>query len=407
MYVPRLTDTLLEQALKAMPGVLVLGPRASGKSTTAQRVVRSVVRLDDPRQARAFRADPDVALKQFAEPVLLDEWQAVPEVLGAVKRAIDEDFRPGRFVLTGSALAGDHASMWPGTGRLATIDMWPMTERELAGGLAGPSFIDRVIDCDFPSAPIDTDLADLVTRVVRGGFPQAALGPPHTTTALLDGYRRQLIQRDMRINAPRRDPIKIARLLDALAAMTAGTVQDHNLIEAAGVTRPTFDQYEMSLSDLRVLDRVPAFASNRLDRLVKTPKRYITDSGLASSILGLDHEGIFRDGDALGRLLDTFVAAQLRPELATRTSEPHMAHLRTEKGVREIDLILDLGTQGLIAIEVKSSNAPTAKHARHLRWFKDETGDRFMHGLVLHSGPMTYQLDDRIHAVPIAALWTP
>jgi uncharacterized protein len=405
MYVPRLADTLLEQALRAMPGVLVAGPRASGKSTTAQRMVRSVVRLDDPRQAQAFHSDPDAALRQFPEPILLDEWQMVPQVLGAVKRAIDDDFRPGRFVLTGSAVALDHASMWPGTGRLATIDMWPMTQRELTDGLKRASFLDRVIQGRLDLDPIETDLVDLVRRVLRGGFPQAALSNPLTTTAMLDGYHRQLIERDMRVDAPRRDPIKIGRLLDALAAMTAGTVQENTLIEAAGLTRPTFDHYEMLLSDLGVLDRVPAFASNRLDRLVKTPKRYLTDTGLAGSIIGLDQEGVFRDGDALGRLLDTFVAAQLRPELSAMNGQPRLAHLRTEKGAQEIDLIIDLGRHGLIAIEVKSSNSPTAKHARHLCWLRDQIGDRFVRGLVLHSGPMTYRLDDRIHAIPIAALW--
>ncbi|MCB1285296.1 MAG: AAA family ATPase, partial [Microthrixaceae bacterium] len=132
-YVRRFLDDELSEVIRVHPAVLVVGPRASGKTTTARRYAKSVVRLDRPAEAAAFVADADAALASFDEPVLLDEWQAVPGVLGAVKRAVDDDSRPGRFILTGSIRADLVAETWPGTGRLIRLDMWGLSEREIVG----------------------------------------------------------------------------------------------------------------------------------------------------------------------------------------------------------------------------------------------------------------------------------
>jgi predicted AAA+ superfamily ATPase len=129
-YVPRLVDGMLADLLAQLPAIMLVGPRAAGKTTTARRLARSVVRLDQAGQAAAFRADADVALAAFDEPVLLDEWQEVPEVLGAVKRAVDDDPRAGRFVLTGSVWADMSAATWPGTGRVVRIPLYGLTIRE-------------------------------------------------------------------------------------------------------------------------------------------------------------------------------------------------------------------------------------------------------------------------------------
>jgi len=134
-YRPRLADGRLETLLANFPVVMLQGPRAAGKTTTAARLAAHVVRLDVPAQAAAFRADPDAALRSFPEPLLLDEWQEVPEVLGAVKRAVDSDGRPGRFLLTGSVRADLESQAWPVTGRAVRLNMYGLTERELLGSI--------------------------------------------------------------------------------------------------------------------------------------------------------------------------------------------------------------------------------------------------------------------------------
>lgn len=144
-YVSRLLDSELAEFVASHPAVLVVGPRARGKTTTTRRHCRSVLRLDVPAQAAVVRADPDAALRGLSEPILIDEWQLVPEILGAVKRAVDDDSRPGRFILTGSSQSDLSTSGWPATGRIVRLTMYPLTGRERHGDPSTPSLVDRIL----------------------------------------------------------------------------------------------------------------------------------------------------------------------------------------------------------------------------------------------------------------------
>jgi predicted AAA+ superfamily ATPase len=162
--------------------------------------------------------------------------------------------------------------------------------------------------------------------------------------------------------------------------------------------------YERLLTNLFVLEALPAWTSNRLSRLIKTPKRYLVDPALMATALRLDAPAILRDGDLLGRLLDTFVMAQLRPEAEVSALRPRLYHLREKEGRHEIDIVGEVGT-GVVAVEVKATAAPTAADASHLVFLRDRLGDRFLGGAVLHTGPRAFVLSDRVFALPICALW--
>jgi predicted AAA+ superfamily ATPase len=400
---------LIGDLLRELPALLLVGPRATGKTTTAARHARSVARLDRPTEAAAFAADPDAALRGMQEPVLLDEWQAVPDVLGAVKRAVDSDPRPGRFLVTGSVRADLQQQVWPGTGRLVRVGMTGLTVRELLGRVSAAPFVDRLAEHGLDGLPLPPEPPDLrgyLDLAVRGGFPEAAL---HLSAATrerwLGGYVEQLLTRDAEALGATRDPDRLRRYFEAYALSTAGLVEDKTLYEAAGVNRKTGDAYEQLLRNLLVADTVPAWTSSRLKRLVRSPKRYVVDTGLVAASLRLTVDTIIRDGDLLGRLLDTFVTAQLRAELPLNAAGPRLYHLRQEQGRHEIDLIAELGAYRVVGIEVKAAAAPTADAARHLRWLREELGDRFVRGVVLHTGPRAYEIDDRIVAAPICALW--
>ncbi len=407
-YQDRAADRLIHELLAELPALLIVGPRATGKTTTASRHSATIVRLDQPGEAAAFRADPDAALRGLEEPVLLDEWQAVPEVLGAVKRAVDADPRPGRYLLTGSVRADLDAPTWPGTGRLVRVPLFGLTVAEQRGRPDAVPLLDRLARGDDLAVPPDPpDLRGYVELAVRGGFPEAALSlSERTRPRWIESYIDQLLTRDAVQSDGPRDPAKLRRFFEAYALNSAGVVEDKTLFDGAGINRKTAAGYEQLLVNLMVIDRVHPWMSNRLKRLVRSPKRYLVDPALLSGILALDAAAILREGDLLGPVLDTFVASQLRAELATcAASRPRLYHLRQEQGRHEIDLVAELAAGKIVGIEVKADAAPRRAAARHLCWLRDQLGSRFVKGVVLHTGPRVYELEDRVSAVPISTLW--
>lgn len=407
-YRTRLIDPLIEDLLTELPALLLVGPRATGKTTTATRHARSVVRLDQEAEAAAFRADPDSALGGLEEPVLLDEWQAVPAVLGAVKRAVDRDPRPGRFLITGSVRADLQSETWPGTGRAVRLAMYGMTVREQEGTrLDKRPFLDQLEAGEsftLPTTP--PDLRGYVALALRGGFPQTALGlSPMARHRWLESYVEQLLTRDAELLGTTRDPDRLRRYFEAYVLNSAGLAEDKTLYEAAGINRRTAVAYEQLLKNLLVIENCPAWTSNRIKRLIRAPKRYVVDPALLSASLRLDTDTVLRDGHLLGRLLDTFVLAELRSEIVVSAARPRLFHLRLEQGRREVDLIAELGAGRIVGIEIKASASPGTDDARHLAWLRDTTGDRFIAGVVFHTGSRIYPLGDRIQAIPICALW--
>jgi predicted AAA+ superfamily ATPase len=203
----------------------------------------------------------------------------------------------------------------------------------------------------------------------------------------------------------RRDPNRLRRYFEAYALNSAADAEHKTLYESAGINRMTALDYDDLLTRLYVIDALPAWESNRLKRLVRTAKRYVVEPALIAAALRLDVDGILADGNVLGRLLDTFVAAQLRPELAVSESRPRLHHLRTQSAREEVDLVAELGGGRVIGVEVKASAAPSPRAARHLVWLRDRLGDRFLAGVVLHTGPRVFSLGERIVAAPISSIW--
>lgn len=411
-YVTRSVDALLDDLLAELPAVLVVGPRAAGKTTTLSRRARTIVKLDVPGEAVAFRADPDAALRGLPEPVLLDEWQEVPAVLGAVRRAVDADPRPCRFLLTGSVEAHLETELWPATGRLVRVAVYPMTVREQQQGVDGRPFLDRVASGAEIHSPAEApDLRGYVELALAGGFPQPTLFLSGSRRlAWYESYLDDLLTRDIdRLEPPRtrpRDRERLRRYLEALALSSAGAPDHKTLYDAARINRLTALEYDALLSGVFVAEEVPAWSTNRLKRLTRTPRRYLVDAALVGATLRVDVDGALRDGDLLGRLLDTFVVSQLRAEVASSSLPTRLHHLRTAAGAREIDVLVELGSGRVVGLEVKATSVPSRRDAASLEWLRDELGDRFAAGLVLHTGPRAFPLAERIAAVPIASVWS-
>ena len=355
--------------------------------------------------------DPDAAISAGPFPLLLDEWQHAPEVLGAVKRAVDADRRPGRYLITGSARNDLIAGSWPGTGRFLDVQLWPLTGRERFGDAAAPSLFDR---WDTPArfaVPADPpDILGYLQLALAGGFPAAVeASDPGRRARWMRGYVQAASTRDLgeldNGRGRRRSPERMRRYLQACALHTAGVVADTALAEAAGLDRKTAAGYHEILSVLRLVADTPAWRSNRLKRLTSTPKRYLTDSGLAAWLLGVDFEAARRDPNARGRIIDTYVAAQLRAEADASSRPVQLHHLRSQRGEHEIDLIAEFGFR-VAAFEVKTGSAPTTRDARHIAWLRDQIPpEQFAGGVVFHTGRHRRRLAEGIEAVPIAGLW--
>ncbi|GAA4699713.1 hypothetical protein APR04_003938 [Promicromonospora umidemergens] len=407
-YVERYVDSLLDDVFPELAAVMLTGPRACGKTTTAARRASSILRLDDEQRARAFAAAPDALLAAQDLPTLIDEWQEVPESLAAIKRAVDSGSGGGRFLITGSVRARRTGAVWPGTGRVIPFRMHSLARGEIEASPNAANFLQRLFGDEDPSpatlrsAPT---IVDYITYAIQGGFPEAFRLTERARDAWYPGYVDQLVHRDVAALADVRSPDRLSALLHAVALSTAGVPQNRTLTEAAGIDGRTVNVYLDLLDDLRIIERVPAWSSNRLKRLVRTPKLYVADTGLATSLIRADKSTILSSGDLLGRAIDTFVAAQILPLVALSHPRVDAFHLRDSDGRHEIDLLLEGRGGTVVGIEIKAANAVKPQAARHLEWLRDSLGSSFKRGVVFHTGDTTYPMGDRIWAMPIASIW--
>ncbi len=391
---------------------MLVGPRASGKTTSALRLANTTLRLDQVEIRHAVLADPDSVLVDCDPPVLVDEWQSAPGSLGAAKRIIDTDPTPGRFIFTGSATDTLNSSAWPGTGRFIRVEMWGLTQREIKRsiGVRTSTFFDLVADDQFdgefrlPDHRPDTN--SYVDMALASGFPEAiARSTDRTRLAWLDSYLDHLVGRDVDLIAAVRDPAKLRTYLACLAANTAGTPSMQTLLAASNIDKSTAARFDALLERLFITQQVPAWSSNRLTRVSARRKRYLCEPALVGPLIGLDRRTIVRNGDLAGRIMDSFVAAQIRPELTLGTFPVEMSHVRQD-GRHEIDIVLERRDGALVAIEVKAGTDVDRNDARHLVWLRDQLNPQtFRAGIVFHTGQLVRRLDDRVWAVPICALW--
>jgi uncharacterized protein len=221
----------------------------------------------------------------------------------------------------------------------------------------------------------------------------------------LKSYAEEIVRRESGLASDRKDPRLLRRYLESLAENSAGIVEHKTLIDLAQTTRATAVTYDSLLELLYITEQIPAYQSAKLARLTHTPKRYLVDPAFMGPLLDVNSRTIMRDANLLGRIVDTLVASQLRPELEVAERRMTMEHMRVNSGDREIDLVL-AGPRGkLIAIEVKASSAPQLSDAKHLIWLRDQLGKSFTCGVVFHTGPKAFRMCDRIFALPICTIW--
>ncbi len=394
-YLPRHLDALLAEACAVFPIVMIDGARGVGKTTSAARLAGSVVSL--PSDLARLDADPEGYLASLTPPVLIDEWQlAGTDLLWTLKRAVDADPTPGRFLLAGSVEPATYGPTFPLTGRAARLVMRPMTVAEWTGRGHSPTFLDTVVADERPRSTSGSSVTFDIDWLGRAGFPATRLLPD--SELFLESYAALVAQR---AGDEGRDAARLLTTMRVLATLEAQAVPDRRVWESADVNKVTWKAYEDLLARTHLSVPSPAFDSNRVKRLTRYPKRYLADTALSLSLAGLDVPDLVRDPTLAGRYVESFAMQQLRPQVdAVRGS---LSHLRTGAGEREIDAIVEVGID-VHAFEVKYGTKPSVADARHLAWLRDELGDRFRAGFVVHTGGDAFPLGDRLWALPLDQL---
>lgn len=391
-YLLRHVDRRLASASAAFPIVVLDGPRAVGKTTTAKRIAESVVEL--PLDGERLSVDAESFLRDLPRPVVIDEWQlAGTELLWVLKRLVDDDPSPGRFVLTGSVEPATYGPTYPLTGRAGRLVMRPMTAAELDGRGDAPTFLERVVAGERPRARLGEGGRLQLDRLGRTGFPAArSLSDP---SLFLDGYAALVAQR---AGDEGRDASRLLTTLRVLATLEAQAVPDQRIWDAADINKATWRAYDDLLARTHVTAPSAAFDSNRLKRLTSYPKRYLADVALSLALAGIDAGRLTGDPTLAGRYLESYVMQQVRPQVDAIGGV--LTHLRTGAGEHEVDAVVEVG-RNVYAIEVKLGVRPSLEDARHLIWLRDQLGDRFVAGFVAHTGADSFELAERIWAIPI------
>ncbi len=405
---PRLAEPRLAEALTDTPVVLLHGPRQCGKTTLARmlgaRSGHAYFTFDDAATLAAAEADPIGFVDDLPGRSILDEVQRVPGLFTTLKRAVDRDRRPGRFLLTGSA----NVLLLPRlsdslAGRMEIVRLHPLAQAELAGG--PPDFIERLFAGAFPTRTRPRLGRDLPARIAAGGYPAAlARRAAHRQAAWYRDYVETLVQRDVRELARIASLDAIPRLLSLVGAQTAKLLNVSDLAAPLHLSRPTVRDYVTLLERIFLVEELPPWHGNRLSRLIKTPKVHLGDTGLACALLGLDAEALAADRGLLGQLLETFVVQELRRLASGKAERVDLLHYRDRDGA-EVDVVLERGPREVAGVEVKAGATVTASDFRGLRKLQEASGARFKAGIVLYDGEVTLPFGDRLHAVPVRCLW--
>jgi predicted AAA+ superfamily ATPase len=396
--------------------VLVLnGPRTVGKSTLlsqlADRLGRAVIDCDDPAIRAAVRADPG-RFVESSEPVLIDEYQHVPELLDAIKAQLNRDLRPGRYVLAGSTqYASVPAAAQALTGRVDIIPVLPLTQGEIDGVNEG--FVARLLDGGgvqtSPGEAAPTTREEYARRSTSGGMPVALRRPPgRSRSRWFANYVDLVVDKDVMDISRVRQREMLPRLLGQLAARSGQVLNMAAAAGAIGLDRSTGENYVKLLEAVFLVYRLPAWGTTLGSRIVKHPKVHMTDSGVMAWLLNLTPEKVAQAAPATlteyGHLLETFAVGEVLKQISWSDAPVAAGYFRTEAG-DEVDLVLERDDGQVIAFEIKAGTRISGEDLRGLRLLKDRLGARLEEAVILYTGEHAYRHDGWIWVLPLSELW--
>ncbi|WP_136661812.1 ATP-binding protein [Nitratireductor sp. XY-223] len=403
----RLIDPRLREALTDTPVVLVVGPRRAGKTTLVQTVGRedrTYVTLDDQTILDAALADPAGFIRGL-DTATIDEVQRAPELLLAIKKSIDEDYQPGRFLLTGSANVMTLPKVADSlAGRIETLHMLPLSRSELLD--VTPAFLKQLFEGKFQSikdAVLGDDLMDIV---LQGGFPEAlSRDIERRRQDWARSYLTSVLTRDLRDIANVEKLTELPRFVRFLAEHSGQLVNYSEFGSSINVSHKTSQRYVGLLEQVFLISTLPPWYTNAIKRITKTAKLHFLDSGLLAATRGLTFERVRNNRDLVGALLESFVFSEVL-KLTTGTEMRLSPYHYRDQEMREVDIVLERD-DGLIAgIEVKASATVRTSDLSGLKTLAEASGDRFSFGAILYDGKEVVPFAEKLAAVPISNLWS-
>ncbi|MCP4489648.1 MAG: ATP-binding protein [Gammaproteobacteria bacterium] len=408
-YLTRHLEPALAAALSDTPVVCLLGPRQCGKSTLAKHLQpkRAYFTLDDENVLNLALNDPQGFIAELPEEVTIDEIQRAPELTLAIKRSVDENRLPGRFLLTGSANLLQLPRLSDSlAGRMDCIYLRPFTELEKESRTG--NFLRQWLTDGIRTElkPSQTPRAsELPRRMIEGGYPEAFQRQPDRARRWQRQYIQSIIERDIHDISQIKGGQDIARLLEYLSYQTAQLLNVSSISVELGHTRSTVERYLGLLERLFLTQRLPAWHRNSAKRLVKAPKLHFIDSGIAGALCGLTAEHWIKERSRFGHLLESFVLQQVTAQAGCLEEDLCMWHYRDKDKV-EVDIVITHGTK-VWGLEIKASKTVNASDSNGLKRLRNQAGKSFQSGIILYDGDSVLPVakEPLIHAVPISRLW--
>ena len=404
---PRRIEPRIAEALLDTPVVLLAGPRQAGKTTLVRHIAAQqglrYLTLDDGLTLLSAREDP-VGMVHSLDRAVIAEIQRAPQLLLAIKKSVDEDRRPGRFLLTGSANLMALPTVADSlAGRMETLSLLPLSQSEMALRQANwidQAFAGRILQASTPAVG-----EALVERVLRGGYPEAVARPAgRRRTTWARQYIDALIERDVRDIAHIDKLDQLPRFLRALAH-TAGQMCNYTQLGAqVGLDGKTALRYCGVFEQMYLLQRIDVWARNRLSRVVKTAKLQFLDAGLLASLLDLTAQEVAQDRTRFGNVLETFVFGELLKHSTTAQDDYRLMYYR-DADKFEVDVVIENAAGQLVGVEVKAAATVKASDLRGLKKWAALAGPQFRLGVVLYDGTETLPLGDGLWAAPLSSLW--
>lgn len=410
MLFARYITTQVISALRDNPVVFITGARQTGKTTLVQQIARdqhpAVYRsLDDLTIRSAAQTDPHGFLKNLGGLAVLDEIQLVPELLPAMKLAVDENRQPGQFLITGSVnvLTLPRASESP-AGPMAIFNLHPLSQGELEGRKEG--CIDALFGQHISLSMMNNeDRSTLWQRVMRGGFPEIQKRENASRKeAWFKDYVTAILQRDIRELANINGLVQMPKLLELLATRLASLLNSADISRIMQIPQTSMKRYLALFEVTHLIQRLLPWSGNLGKRLVKTPKVFFTDSGLAAYLVGFEASHLGEQNIQAGPLLENFILSELRKQACWSRVKPAFSHFRSQTG-QEVDIVLEDRRGRCVGIEVKAAATVRSEDFKGLRWFEKQLDERFLRGIVLYTGMESVPFDEKLFALPVNALW--